>query len=41
MLRDEATLGVLAGSGVALVLAAILVSWRARHYRRLAEEAQA
>lgn len=41
MLRDEATLGVLAGSGIALVLAAILVSWRARHYRRLAEEAQA
>ncbi len=41
MLRDEATLGVLAGSGIALVVAAILVSWRARHYRRLAEEAQA
>ncbi len=36
LLRDEAVLGVLAGSGVSLVLAAVLVSWRARHYRRLA-----
>ncbi len=39
-LRDEATLGVLAGSGIAILMAAVLVSWRARHYRRLAEEAQ-
>lgn len=34
LLRDEATLGVLAGSTISLVLAAVLVSWRARHYRR-------
>lgn len=34
LLRDEATLGVLAGSAVALVLAVAMVSWRARHYRR-------
>ncbi|CAN7328506.1 Na+/H+ antiporter NhaA [Microbacterium sp. LjRoot45] len=33
--RDQATLGVLAGSLVSLVLAAILVSWRAWHHRRL------
>ncbi|WP_394279624.1 Na+/H+ antiporter NhaA [Microbacterium sp.] len=32
--RDQATLGVLAGSAVALVLAASLVSLRAWHYRR-------
>ncbi|MCC4906778.1 Na+/H+ antiporter NhaA [Microbacterium sp. cx-59] len=38
LLRDEATLGVLTGSVISLVLAAILVSWRARHYRRVAEE---
>ncbi|MFV0374761.1 Na+/H+ antiporter NhaA [Microbacterium sp.] len=37
-IRDEATLGVLAGSMIALVLSGILVSWRARHYRRLAPE---
>lgn len=36
LLRDEAILGVLAGSLVSLVLAAVLVAWRARHYRRLA-----
>ena len=30
-----AILGVLTGSMVALVLASVLVSWRARHYRRL------
>ncbi|WP_159501008.1 Na+/H+ antiporter NhaA [Microbacterium sp. 18062] len=41
LLRDEATLGVLAGSTISLVLAAVLVSWRARHYRRTAEEARA
>ena len=34
LLRDEAILGVLTGSMVALVLASVLVSWRARHYRR-------
>lgn len=38
LLRDEATLGVLAGSAVSLVLAGALVAWRARHYRRLSEE---
>jgi NhaA family Na+:H+ antiporter len=36
LLRDEATLGVLAGSMISLVLAGVLVSWRARHYRMLA-----
>lgn len=41
LLRDEATLGVLAGSAISLVLAAVLVSWRARRYRRDAEEALA
>lgn len=35
-LRDEATLGVLAGSMISLLLAGILVSWRARHHRVLA-----
>lgn len=34
--RDEAILGVLAGSLSALVLSGVLVSWRARHHRRLA-----
>lgn len=33
--RDQAVLGVLAGSAVALAVAAILVSLRAWHYRRL------
>lgn len=32
-LRDEATLGVLGGSVVAVVLSAIVVSWRARRHR--------
>lgn len=32
--RDQATLGVLAGSTVSLILAAFLVSWRAWHHRR-------
>jgi NhaA family Na+:H+ antiporter len=41
LLRDEATLGVLCGSAISLVLAAILVSWRARHYRRSAQEVRA
>jgi NhaA family Na+:H+ antiporter len=36
LLRDEATLGVLAGSMISLVAAASLVSWRAWHFRRLA-----
>ncbi len=35
VLRDEATLGVLTGSAISLVLAGILVSWRAWHYRRM------
>lgn len=35
LVRDEATLGVLAGSALSLVLAAVLVSLRARHYRRV------
>ena len=35
LLRDEAILGVLAGSLVALLLSGIIVSLRARHYRRL------
>ncbi|MET0735988.1 MAG: Na+/H+ antiporter NhaA, partial [Microbacterium sp.] len=38
-IRDQATLGVLAGSVVSLVLAGILVSWRAWHYRRAATTA--
>lgn len=33
-IRDQATLGVLAGSAISLVLAAMLVSWRAWHHRR-------
>jgi NhaA family Na+:H+ antiporter len=36
MLRDEATLGVLGGSTIALALSGILVSARARHHRKLA-----
>ena len=36
LVRNEATLGVLAGSGVSVVVAAVLVSLRARHFRRLA-----
>ncbi|MBU4464827.1 MAG: Na+/H+ antiporter NhaA [Actinobacteria bacterium] len=35
LVRDEATLGVLAGSIIALVLAAVLVSMRARAHRRM------
>jgi NhaA family Na+:H+ antiporter len=35
LIRDEATLGVLGGSVISIVLAAILVSARASHYRRL------
>lgn len=33
--RDHATLGVLAGSGIALVAASALVAWRAAYHRRL------
>ncbi|MCX6502174.1 MAG: Na+/H+ antiporter NhaA [Microbacterium sp.] len=40
-LRDEAVLGVLSGSAISLVLAAVLVSWRAHHHRRLAREGTA
>ncbi|MDW4571254.1 Na+/H+ antiporter NhaA [Microbacterium sp. M3] len=40
-LRDQATLGVLAGSVISLIVAAVLVSWRAWHYRRLATTAPA
>ncbi len=32
--RDQATLGVLVGSTISLVLAGVLVSWRSWHYRR-------
>jgi len=35
LVRDEAVLGVLAGSGLSLLLAAALVSWRAARYRRV------
>ncbi|MET0296114.1 MAG: Na+/H+ antiporter NhaA [Microbacterium sp.] len=35
LIRDEATLGVLAGSAVSLVISAVFVAQRARHYRRL------
>lgn len=34
--RDQAILGVLAGSVISLIAAGILVSWRAWHYRRQA-----
>ncbi|MHB1172040.1 MAG: Na+/H+ antiporter NhaA [Lacisediminihabitans sp.] len=34
--RDQGVLGVLAGSGVSLVLGGALISWRAAHHRRLA-----
>jgi len=33
-IRDQATLGVLAGSAISLVMAGMLVSWRAWHHRR-------
>jgi len=35
-LRDQATLGVLGGSMISLIMAAGLVSWRAWHHRKLA-----
>ena len=34
---DEATLAVLLGSGVAILISAVVVSVRARQYRRAAE----
>lgn len=34
LVRDEATLGVLGGSAISIVLAALFVAQRARHYRR-------
>ncbi|MEJ1087201.1 Na+/H+ antiporter NhaA [Microbacterium sp. Mu-80] len=40
MLRDEAILGVLGGSLIALILSGIIVSARARHYRVLAAAAE-
>jgi len=41
VIRDEATLGVLAGSVISLILAGILVSWRAWHHRRVPPSATA
>jgi Na+:H+ antiporter, NhaA family len=35
LLRDEATLGVLGGSLISLIIAAMLVGQRARHYRKV------
>jgi NhaA family Na+:H+ antiporter len=40
LLRDEATLGVLGGSLISLVIAGVLVAQRARHYRRVAAAAE-
>ena len=40
LLRDEATLGVLGGSAISIVLAAILVAQRAAHYRRILPESR-
>ena len=36
-MRDQATLGVLGGSLISLILAGILVTWRSRAYARGAE----
>ncbi|WP_309067362.1 Na+/H+ antiporter NhaA [Microbacterium sp.] len=41
VIRDQAILGVLGGSMIALVLCAVLVSLRARHHRRLASSVTA
>ncbi|WP_203137949.1 Na+/H+ antiporter NhaA [Microbacterium sp. JZ31] len=41
VIRDQAILGVLGGSMIALVLCAVLVSMRARHHRRLAASSSA
>lgn len=38
-IRDQAVLGVLAGSVISLIVAGVLVSWRAWHYRRQAQAA--
>ncbi|MGO1847685.1 MULTISPECIES: Na+/H+ antiporter NhaA [unclassified Microbacterium] len=38
LVADEAVLGVLIGSFISLIIAAFLVSGRARHYRRLAAQ---
>ncbi|MGN8551043.1 UNVERIFIED_CONTAM: Na+/H+ antiporter NhaA [Microbacterium sp. SLM126] len=38
-IRDQAVLGVLAGSVISLIVAGLLVSWRAWHYRRQAQAA--
>ncbi|MET0673318.1 MAG: Na+/H+ antiporter NhaA [Microbacterium pygmaeum] len=38
LLRDEATLGVLGGSLISLVVAGVLVAQRARHHRRVAAQ---
>ena len=40
LLRDEATLGVLGGSLISLIIAGGLVAQRARHYRRVAADAE-
>ncbi|WP_314507165.1 Na+/H+ antiporter NhaA [uncultured Microbacterium sp.] len=40
LLRDEATLGVLGGSLISLIIAGVLVAQRARHYRRVAPDAE-
>ncbi|OCG76597.1 Na+/H+ antiporter NhaA [Microbacterium sediminis] len=37
-IKDQAILGVLGGSLIALALSAVLVSWRAAHHRRLQRE---
>lgn len=41
LIRDEAILGVLAGSLISLILSGVLLSWRAAHYRKLAAAAPA
>ena len=40
VVRDEATLGVLGGSAISIVLAAVLIALRARHYRRISPSSQ-
>jgi NhaA family Na+:H+ antiporter len=40
LVRDEATLGVLAGSLISIVLAVVLIVLRARHYRRVSPESR-
>ncbi|KAA9105658.1 Na+/H+ antiporter NhaA [Microbacterium rhizomatis] len=41
LVRDEAVLGVIGGSVASVVLAGVLVSWRARHHRALENRAPA